>query len=210
MIYIGAVDISPVDDEAYRKLYALASQERRQRADRYLRQEDALRCIIADGSLRYALRQTLGTDRVSLARTASGKPFIPEQENFHFNLSHSGRWVVIAWSDRPLGIDVETVLMDGSKEKLAQRFFHPDEQTYLFSVSGDDRAKRFYEIWTKKESYLKYLGTGINRPLDSFSVFDALDAKFHSQLLEGAVLTLCAQEPVCHLIHLTPKMLLRD
>lgn len=210
MIYIGAIDISTADEAANRQLYRLASRERRQRADRYLRKEDTHRCIIADGLLRYALRQTLGTDQVALAQTSTGKPFISDREDFHFNLSHSGRWVVIAWADRPLGIDVETVLMDENKEHLARRFFHRDEQAYLFSASGEDRAKRFYEIWTKKESYLKYLGTGINRPLDSFSVLDSPDVSFHSQLLEDAVLTLCAEKTECRFIHLTPKMLLAD
>ena len=210
MIYIGTVDISTADETAYQQLYRLASQERRSRADRYLHKEDARRCIFAHGLLRYALRSALDTDQISPVRTASGKPFIPDREDFHFNLSHSGRWVVIAWASRPVGIDVETLLMDESKENLARRFFHADEQAYLFSVSGEDRAKRFYEIWTKKESYLKYLGTGINRPLDSFSVLDSPDVNFHCQLLEDAVLTLCAEKPECQFIHLTPKMLLPE
>jgi len=208
VIYIGAVDISAADEAAYQQLYRLASQERRERADRYLRKEDAHRCIIADGLLRYALRQALGTDQVALAQTSSGKPFIPDREDFHFNLSHSGRWVVIAWADCPMGIDVETVLMDGSKENLARRFFHADEQTYLFSTDGEDRAKRFFEIWTKKESYLKYLGAGINRPLDSFSVLAPLGVGFHCRMLEDAVLSLCAEKTECRLVFLTQKMLL--
>lgn len=210
MIHIAAVDISHADKETYQQLYAAASPERRQRADRYLRKEDAHRCIIAGGLLRYALRSALGTDQAAIARTSSGKPFIPDQEDFHFNLSHSGRWVVIAWASRPVGIDVETVLMDESKENLARRFFHTDEQAYLFAVSGENRARRFFEIWTKKESYLKYLGTGINRSLDSFSVLNAPDVSFHCQMLEGAVLTLCAEKTECRFIHLTPKMLLCD
>ena len=208
MIYIGAVDIATEDEEVYRQLYGLASPERQQRADRYLRKEDARRCIVADGLLRYALRSTLGTDQVALARTSAGKPFVPDREDFHFNLSHSGRWVVIAWADCPIGIDVETVQMDESKERLARRFFHADEQDHLFAVSGEERARRFFEIWTKKESYLKYLGTGINRPLDSFSVLAPLGVGFHCRMLEDAVLSLCAEKTECQLVFLTQKMLL--
>lgn len=210
MIFIGAVDISSLDEDTFQALYRLTPAERRQKADRYLRKADAHRCIVAHGLLRYALRSTLGTDRVALSQTKEGKPFLPGNASFHFNLSHSGRWVVIAWSDRPVGIDVETVCMDESKEQLARRFFHPDEQTALFSSAGSERASRFFEIWTKKESYLKYLGTGINRSLSAFSVFQLPEVTFHTQELEGAVLTLCSQIPECQFISLTAKMLLPE
>lgn len=196
MIQIGFVDISTLEDSQYRKLYAQASPERQHRADRYLRTEDRYRCIVAGALLRYALG---GTDHAEPVRTPEGKPYLPGREDFHFNLSHSGQWVVIAWGSRPMGIDVETLSMDEGKEQLARRFFSSDEQAYLFAVEGQDRARRFFEIWTKKESYLKYLGTGINRPLNAFSVLDttALAASFRSFFFEDAVMTLCAERSEC-------------
>lgn len=206
MIHIRTVDITTLKEPTYQKLYALASTERRQRADRYIRKEDKHRCIVADGLLRYVL----GSHYAELEQTQSGKPFLPGCDHFHFNLSHSGRWVVIAWGDAPLGIDVQTICMNESKEKLARRFFHPDEQAYLFAAVGQNRANRFFEIWTKKESYLKYLGTGIDRALDSFSVLQPLDAAFHTQLLEDAALTLCARDPQCQIIPLPPEQLLSE
>ena len=210
MIHIGTVDISTLDEGSFQTLYHLASTERQQKAKRYLRKPDAHRCIVADALLRYALRYSLGTDRVTLSKTHAGKPFLPERRDFHFNLSHSGRWVVLAWSRRPVGIDVETVCMDESKEHLARRFYHPDEQSYLFAASGPERAKRFYEIWTKKESYLKYQGTGINRSLSSFSVLHLPEVAFHTQPLEDAVLTLCAETTECQIIPVTVSMLLSE
>ena len=208
MITVGIVDLSTVDENVFRTLLPLASPERRERATRYLREEDARRCIIADGLLRYALKQAFQTDRVPLATTPSGKPFVPNCNDFHFNLSHSGRWVVIAWGQAPVGIDVETIKMDDSKLRLAQRFFHPEENAYLLDASAQEQANRFFEIWTKKESYLKYLGTGIDRALSSFSVLHPKDTAFFTQVLEDAVLTLCAQEPECELISVSCGMLL--
>ena len=206
MTHIGFVDISTLDEGTYNQLYALASLERQQRADRYLRHEDARRCIIADGLMRWVL----GPDQLSVSTTKRGKPFLPGREDLHFNLSHSGRWVVIAWSDRPVGIDVETVQMDESKESLARRFFHQDEQDYLFYADGQERGHRFFEIWTKKESYLKYLGTGIDRPLNSFCVFQLPEVIFHCYRFEDAVVTLCSTDPECQILPLTPKMLLGE
>lgn len=206
MTSIALVDISTLDKETYQQLYTLASAERRQRADRYLRKEDAYRCIIADG----LLRRVLGADRWALSHTSQGKPFLQNREDLHFNLSHSGRWVVIAWADQPVGIDVEIVLMNESKERLAHRFFHKDEQVYVFAANGQAREQRFFEIWTKKESYLKYLGTGINCTLDSFSVFDLPDVAFYSQPIADAVITLCAADPECSVLFWTPQTLLAE
>ena len=210
MICVGYVKLSDLDQGVCQRLYGKASPQRQQRASRYLHQEDALRCIVADGLLRYVLRQTLGTDQVELAVTPAGKPYLPGHEDIHFNLSHSGRWVFLAWGDRPVGIDVETVSMNERKEQLARRFFSADEQAYLFTVRGQERALRFFRIWTKKESYLKYLGTGIDRPLDSFSVLEPLSAEFFTQTLEDAVWTLCAEDPECNVMPVTAQMLLSE
>ena len=210
MIHIATVDLTPLPEDVYSGLYRLASQERRQQADRCLKPADARRCIVADGLLRYVLRHTIGTDQVTLARTQRGKPFLPDLPDFHFNLSHSGGWVVIGWADRPVGIDVETFRPREGKDALARRFFHADEQTYLADARDGEWLSRFFEIWTKKESYLKYLGTGIDRPLNSFSVFDALGAGFDTRRLDDAMLTLCAEDPVCQIIPLTTEMLLPE
>jgi 4'-phosphopantetheinyl transferase len=210
VIQVRYTDLSPLNESGYQRLYKLASPGRQQRADRYLRKEDARRCIVADALLRYALRHTLGTDRAEPALTEDGKPFLPGRKDFHFNLSHSGNWVVIAWSDRPMGIDVEVIAMDEGKEQLARRFFSADEQDYLFATQGQERALRFFEIWTKKESYLKYLGTGINRPLHSFSVLGPLEVAFSTRLLEDAVWTLCAENSECKILPVTVQTLLSE
>ena len=210
MIQIRYVDIAPLADPQYQILYTRASEFRQQRAHRYLRQQDKYRCITADALLRYALRQCFGSDQSEIARTAGGKPYLPDREDFHFNLSHSGRWVVIAWGGSPVGIDVETLSIDEGKKMLAQRYFNPDEQSYLFAAQGQEWGRRFFEIWTKKESYLKFLGTGINRPLNSFSVLQPLEAEFRTQFLEDAVLTLCAGNPECQSVPLSLEALLSE
>lgn len=210
MIQIGAVDLSRLCDGEYQTLYSLASPERQRWADRYLRPSDAQRCIVADGLLRWVLKQALGTEQLSISKTAEGKPFLTDYPAFHFNLSHSGHWVVIAWGDRPMGVDVQMMDRNKGTEQLAQRFYHPDEQSYVFAVDSQERSARFFEIWTKKESYLKFQGTGINRDLRSFSVLAPEDAAFYTQPLPDAMLSLCAQDPTCRVISMTPSMLLSE
>jgi 4'-phosphopantetheinyl transferase len=210
VIQIRLLDLSGLEEEAYQKLYALASPRRRQQADRYRFPADARRCIAADGLLRYAARQALGTDRPEPEKTPEGKPFLPEYPDFHFNLSHSGRWVVIAWGDCPVGIDVEKLDYTPGRQQVMRRFFTPEEQEYLFSAGEAEKAERFFEIWTAKESYLKYLGTGLRRSLNSFSVVPdgtGLGVRFTGRWLGDSYLTVCTRQEDITFTQLTPGQL---
>ena len=87
--------------------------------------------------------------------------------NKPFNVSHTGNYVACALSDEPVGIDIEQ--MRPSDQKIAERFFTLDERAY---ISANDSTASFYEIWTKKESRIKWEGRGLSKPLPSFSVFE--------------------------------------
>jgi 4'-phosphopantetheinyl transferase len=90
-----------------------------------------------------------------------------------FNLSHSGDWSALAvcWSQEPgfqIGIDLEELNRQADRELLAPRYFHQDEVTALRPSSFG--AFQFFQIWTAKEAYLKSLGVGLQKALDSFCV----------------------------------------
>ncbi len=93
----------------------------------------------------------------------NGKLYIPDS-NIYVNLSHSGKYAVCAVSDKPIGIDIQ--LCDKADMEIAKRFFAPDEVEYL--ENGGD----FFEIWVKKESFIKAVGMGLGMSLKSFSVMD--------------------------------------
>lgn len=189
MIRVICADISHLTEADYRLLYEKASPERRARADRYRHREDALRCVTADALLCYVL----GTADYRVGKASFGKPFIEGKEQFHYNLSHSGSWVVLACGNREVGVDVEHINRDTDVDAVANRFFSPDERQYLRQKPGDSRS-RFFEIWTGKESYLKYLGTGLKRDLTSFSIFrlEPPVRLYHRELDEAHCLSLCA------------------
>ncbi len=161
MIQVVCADISSADTHIYQSLYKKASPQRKLRADRYLRQEDQLRCVTA-GAL---LKKLLGAEDEQIGKDEFGKPYLKDRRDLYFNLSHSGRYVVLAWGDTPVGVDVQQHDPDTNVEAIGKRYFTADEQQY----SQGDR-NRFYEIWTKKESFLKYTGKGLGAGLRSFSV----------------------------------------
>lgn len=103
-----------------------------------------------------------------------GKPYFADLPQFHFSLSHSGSMVLCAVSEYEIGCDVERIR--DYKERLAKRFFHPQEIDAL-EAQTDAEAKRllFYRIWTLKESFLKATGRGLSLPLNSFAVLTSDD-----------------------------------
>ena len=93
--------------------------------------------------------------------TDSGKPFCKSHGNIYFSISHSGDFVAVATNENEVGIDIE--LMKIPTEKLIERICCENEKTFI--ASSENKEKAFTEIWTKKEAYLKALGTGIDREL---------------------------------------------
>lgn len=94
-----------------------------------------------------------------------GKPYFEEAPWLHFSISHSGVYWACAVADYPVGLDLQ-IRRKKYSFRIAERFFHPDEKAYLLG-NGD-----FYAVWTAKESYVKYTGTGIGEGFDRFAVAD--------------------------------------
>ena len=126
-----------------------------------------------------------------------GKPYY-EGESFHFNLSHSGDYVCLAVADAPVGADVQTVT--APSDAMVRRVLSENEQAALASAA--DPALAFTALWTMKECWLKYTGTGIIDALESLDFSEHLDADAFT--FEGAcftvfrardhVLTVCGKE----------------
>ncbi|WP_165456351.1 4'-phosphopantetheinyl transferase family protein [Pedobacter kyonggii] len=89
-----------------------------------------------------------------------GKPYF--DFNLGFNISHSGSYVLCAFSDfLTPGIDIEEIKpIDIS---LLKHIFSDGEWKTI--NSSDDSLKRFYDLWTMKEAVIKADGRGLSIPL---------------------------------------------
>lgn len=207
MIHVYAVDVSLIESACYEALYFAASQERKERSDKCRDRDHACCCLAAEALLRYCVSRHLGITDFSLEKNAHGKPRLKDSSSFHFNISHSGNWVVIACGETEVGIDVEAIRIDSQKEKIARRFYTPQEQSYVFQEQSGV-AERFFQIWTAKESYLKYLGTGLQKSLNSFCVRSMEHPNFFFRQLGDCAMTLCTEEKAYQLEFLSPEQLL--
>lgn len=138
-----------------------ASPARRERAARFRDPMDALRCLAAEALLRHAAKALhgLAPEQLAMATGPFGKPRLVDHPGLHFNLSHAGRWVLCAWDDRPVGVDVEggRPLRPGVAEAALSR----DEWWRLQALPEASRLASFHRLWTLKESLLKAAGTGL-------------------------------------------------
>ena len=157
-------------------LSRLLSEEERGRAARFVFAEHRTHFIVARGVLRQLLGSYLETppEALRFAYGMHGKPELAgqhAQSGLRFNLSHSHRLALYAVTrGREVGIDVEHPRPGVDVERLARRFFAPQEIEGLLGMPPGRRWEGFYNCWTRKEAYLKARGEGITVALDSFAV----------------------------------------
>ena len=101
------------------------------------------------------LAQDYNMDSPEILCTEHGKPYIPGGPCF--SISHSRGYVGVAIGDRELGLDLE--LVRPFPEKLPKRIFSADEHEWF--LERRETKADFFTLWTLKESYYKYLGTGL-------------------------------------------------
>lgn len=171
MVKIFYDSIRKLDEEAvFGRCYNSLSAYRREKADKVKFPEDKKRSVAAGmllnrGLSEYGLREcdmVYGTNR-------NGKPFFREYPQIRFSLSHSGEYVMAAFSDVEIGCDIQQ--MKHTDLKIAHRFFAPEEYRYVTGwEEADAQEEAFYRIWVLKESFLKAVGTGMALSMTDFSI----------------------------------------
>lgn len=154
------------DDELFAEKLALLDGERRARVNALALREKKNSCLAAGLIVPLALKECGYTGEVITATGQWGKPFLIKPAELYYNVSHSGDWTVIALSDGEVGCDIQQV--KPVDLRLAGRFFTAEESRAIAEAGGKSQ-ELFYRYWVVKESYLKAVGVGLNRTLNSFS-----------------------------------------
>lgn len=167
-IYIA--DVLPLKELCRLQKYLKdVSPDRQKRAARLKSLDLKALSVGAEVLLLKAVEQFFGIrDQLKQSKDDQGKPFFPEYPNVHFNLSHSGNFVVCAVSDHLVGVDIEQA--NRVNLELAKRFFHTGELRWLLSLPEEEQKKASCDLWSIKESYMKYIGKGFGLPMKDFEV----------------------------------------
>ena len=152
------------------------AEDERTRASRFHFDKHRRHFVAGRGFLRALLARYLDTtpEEVRFAYGPYGKPVLDgahRESSLRFNASHSGDWAVYAFvQDHEVGVDVEHIKPDFETEGIAERFFSALEVKTLHALPEEEKPAAFFRCWTRKEAYIKAIGSGLSHPLDSFDV----------------------------------------
>lgn len=154
------------------KCYAVLNEEEKARAARFYFDKDREAFTLTRGSLRYLLGDCLKQkpESIIFSHNEYGKPEL-KNTSWQFNVSHSHDCALIAIGKHyPLGIDVEYQDRKINPLELCDRFFAEEEIEQLRSVDPHQQIKTFFNLWTRKEAFIKAVGMGLSFGLDQFAL----------------------------------------
>ncbi|MBQ6098382.1 MAG: 4'-phosphopantetheinyl transferase superfamily protein [Methanobrevibacter sp.] len=163
MIRLAYCNVENLD---LKKAYGLVSKNRQEKIDFYRFDKDKKLSCGAYLLLKKLLSEENINDPIFKSQKY-GKAYISNYKNIHFNLSHSGKIVLCAISDKEVGVDVEYIDPEIDLN-IAKHYFYNSE--YENIMNAKNKSEEFFKYWVLKESYMKYTGLGMNLELKSFEI----------------------------------------
>lgn len=143
----------------------------------------------------YLLRKALGEEtyeQAEFAKGEHGKPYITGHP-IHYNISHSGQYVVLVVTDSEVGVDVQE--KKGKRlSAMAKRFFSEEEwQAFETCDTIEAQTDLFFHIWCRKEAYGKYLGLGLLGDVLKTNMLEGIEGCYFHEYseLEGYQISIC-------------------
>lgn len=150
------------------------STEEQHNAHTIKQENDYFRYIVGRTALRYISGHYLTTQGQTLhiSTTTHGKPYWSQHPTLHFNISHSGDYITLAfYKEAPVGVDIQKITSRRHTiMRIAQHRFADDEINLLTSLSPARQEDEFFTIWARKEAVIKSTGRGIYQNMQDFSV----------------------------------------
>lgn len=110
--------------------------------------------ILSKYLLKSILSQNYHLDYNNIYFNANGKPLINE---IYFNISHSFDLVVIVFSNKKIGVDIERIRKVDLN--IINKFCNNKEKEYI--LKSNNIYRNLFEFFCLKEAYFKMLGTNL-------------------------------------------------
>ena len=162
-VIVYLADISKTDYETLYASFKANMEPKRVERIELAGNDKVKKELVATGALLQGILRGFGKKATDIAFEEKGKPYLPDCEDVYFNVSHSGNYVMIAFSGQPIGVDIQKIVP--YKEALVNRICSFDERS---KYSGD-LIRHLNKIWAVKEAYSKLTGEGIGKDLSEVS-----------------------------------------
>lgn len=116
------------------------------------------------------------TEDFVIEKDEHGKPYVADKgsKSIKFSISHSGGYWGCVVSDKDVGLDIQVVRDDVDIAGISKRFFTEEECAFVNNADSFETAlNRFFDIWVRKEAYIKLTGLGLSQGLRNFAVADS-------------------------------------
>jgi 4'-phosphopantetheinyl transferase len=134
------------------------------------------RFVVGRGVLRLILSRYVGVqpEQVEFAYGSQGKPELADglaANGLRFNLAHSEDLAIVAITRLgPVGVDLEKIAPLEDMDDLVARFFSARENARFQQLTAEQKPLAFFNLWTRKEAWLKATGEGIAHSLNLVEV----------------------------------------
>ncbi len=172
-MYYYIVDSGSINnDHSPHELLMQLSTEEQDKYARYRKEDDKKTFLCARIVLREEFRKLEIPFNQEISFNEYNKPFLADYPDFHFNISHSGSYVMLGFSNKSLGVDIEKIVTFNKPliEKLSKIVFHETEVQLLVQNDIDEAQFLFTKLWTIKESFIKAIGKGFYADTRSFTI----------------------------------------
>ena len=156
------------------------TEEQKQRALRFKNEKDQMRCLLSS----YLMSQL---SKEELQRNETGKPFYPNGP--FFNISHSGKYVIMAIANQEVGVDIEEDI-EKNMDILLKIF--NEAESKMIKEHAD-----FYYLWCAKESLIKCMGSSISKikeipalPINGLKTFKGIDYQVQTFIYDKHIVSL--------------------
>ena len=173
------VDIN-LANQYHHFLLKVLSDEQKEKAFRFKNEKDQMRCLLSS----YLMSQLSKED---LQRNLTGKPYYPNGP--FFNISHSGKYVIMAIANEEVGVDIEEDIEKNMDILL--RIFN-EAEAKMIKEHAD-----FYYLWCAKESLIKCMGSSVSKikevpslPLNGLKTFKGVDYQCQTFIYDKHIVSL--------------------
>jgi 4'-phosphopantetheinyl transferase len=155
------------------------SEDECARAGRYHFKKDKNSFILRRSILRILISNYLEVDarHIQFCYGKRGKPRIANTYSdipLNFNMSHSKNRLLYAFTcKREVGIDIEHICPIPEAAQIVESYFSNKEKIVFNGLSADLQKEVFFQLWARKEAFLKATGKGFDQSISCFDVLSS-------------------------------------